>query len=259
MSPRIARRAGLALCLLASCHCALAKKGKGGGRAAGFDAHHKVMQLLTPQARACEASPNGTVVGTPNTAYALPAYCPTKLPKKRQCTCLSFGTNRSFGSAMATIGCKTVSFDLAGGPARQIGPNHAFVPADLSTHDGLAVESNITIPVLSLQSIIDSLEWTKVDLLRFTVSSIRQWKLLKNLVNTGAVQGLLQLSLNVHFADMTMWSEYQDILTMLSNAGFKPFYIAKQPDAIYLQVQEGTFSLFSKYEVSLGNVKRKNP
>ena len=46
---------------------------------------------------------------------------------------------------------------------------------------------------------------------------------------------------------------------MVSNSGFKPFYIVKQPGAEYLQVQEGSFSLFSKYEVSLGNVKRKTP
>ena len=56
-------------------------------------------------------------------------------------------------------------------------PNfYDFVPADLSTHDGLAVEDNVTIPVLSLASITESLEMTRLDLLRFTVSSLRQWK-----------------------------------------------------------------------------------
>ena len=43
----------------------------------------------------------------------------------------------------------------------------------------------------------------------------------------------------------------------MSNSGFKPFYVVKQPGAEYLQVQEGSFSLYNKYEVTLGNVKRK--
>ena len=152
--------------LLAACACAAGKgKGRGGSRFGGgsgatFDSHHKVMQLLTPQARACDAS-NGTLIGVANAGYASPAYCPTKLPKKRQCVCLSFGTNRSFGSSMAALGCKTLSFDPFGGSPRTLGPNHAFVPADLSAKDGLAVEANVTIPVLSLSSIIDSNDLTR--------------------------------------------------------------------------------------------------
>ena len=53
------------------------------------------------------------------------------------------------------------------------------------------------------------------------------------------------------------FSRSQSVLTSVSNSGFKPFYVVKQPGAEYLQVQEGSFSLYDKYEVTLGNVKRK--
>eukprot|EP00308_Calcidiscus_leptoporus_P020807 CAMPEP_0119357818 /NCGR_PEP_ID=MMETSP1334-20130426/6141_1 /TAXON_ID=127549 /ORGANISM="Calcidiscus leptoporus, Strain RCC1130" /LENGTH=52 /DNA_ID=CAMNT_0007372155 /DNA_START=75 /DNA_END=233 /DNA_ORIENTATION=- len=49
-----------------------------------------------------------------------------------------------------------------------------------------------------------------------------------------------------------MWEEYKTILTGLKSAGFSPFYVAKQPDAEYLKVQEGGQSLHSRYEVAYG-------
>jgi len=248
--------------LLAVCACTCEAKGRGGkrsggGGAGGFDAHRKVMQLLTPQSRGCDSS-NGTTVGDTTPTRTAPAFCATKLPKRRQCVCLSFTKGLDFGTALAAVGCKTFSFDPFG-TARTVGPNHVFVPADMGSSDGLAKEGNDTIAVLTLRSILDSQDVERVDLLRMTVNSARQWKVLKVLVNNGGLDGVLQLSLNMTFSDVTMWSEYQNILTTVSNAGFKPFYVVKSPGAEYLQMQEGTFSLYSKYDVALGNVKRKTP
>jgi len=217
-----------------------------------------VMQLLTPQARGCDAS-NGTTVGDTTATRTAPAFCATKLPKRRQCVCMSFTKGLDFGTALAAVGCKTFSFDPLVGTAKTLGPNHVFVPADISTYDGLAKEGNDTIAVLTLRSIMASQDIDRVDVLRMTVQSARQWHALKYLVNQGSLDGVLQLSLNMTLADVTMWSEYQSILSTVSNSGFKPFYIVKQPGAEYLQVQEGSFSLYSKYEVTMGNVKRKTP
>mmetsp|Transcript_33500 Transcript_33500/g.81475 ORF Transcript_33500/g.81475 Transcript_33500/m.81475 type:complete len:256 (+) Transcript_33500:29-796(+) len=250
----------VALLLLSSHSICLAKRGAkaSGSTPGGFDAHHKVMQLLTPQARGCEAS-NGTTIGVSTPLFTAPAYCGTRLPKRRQCVCLSFSNGLAFGSALAAVGCKVFSFDPSAGVARSLSPSHTAVPADIGTFDGIAKEGNTTFVALTLKSIMDSQEIERVDLLRMTVHSVRQWRTLKSLVNLGWLDGVLQLSLNMTFSDITMWSEYQNILTMVSNHGFKPYYVVKQPGAEYLQVQEGAFSLYSKYEVGMGNVKRKSP
>ena len=53
-----------------------------------------------------------------------------------------------------------------------------------------------------------------------------------------------------------MWEEYKDILVGLKSAGFLPFYVARQPNAEYLKVQEGSLSLYNRYEVGYGNLYR---
>ena len=88
------------------------------------------------------------------------------------------------------------------------------------------------------------------------VSSNKEWKGLKNLINTGVIQDIGQISLNVHLSDITMWEEYKEILTGLKSAGFLPFYVARQPNAEYLKVQEGSLSLYNRYEVGYGNLYR---
>ena len=62
---------------------------------------------------------------------------------------------------------------------------------------------------------------------------------LKNLVNTGTIQDIRQLSLNLNMGDPSMWEEHKYVLTGI-RGGFLPFYVAKQPDAEYLRVQEGS-------------------
>ena len=90
-------------------------------------------------------------------------------------------------------------------------------------------------------------------MLRLKVSTSMEWKGLKNLINTGTIQDIRQLSLNLQMADMTMWEEYKYVINGLRTAGFFPFYVSKQPDADYLKVQEGSQSLYNRYEVSYGN------
>lgn len=189
--------------------------GGGGADANGYDAHHKVMQLLTPQPRGCDAS-NGTTVGLSTAARAAPAYCGTKLPKRHQCVCLSFTEGLEFGSALAEAGCKVFSFDPFGGRARTVSSNLAFIPADISTFDGLVKAGNDTVAALTLNSIISSQQLDRVDILRMTIASARQWKTLKYLVNSGSLDGVLQLSLNMSFCDITMWSEYQVCCCIIS-------------------------------------------
>ena len=91
-------------------------------------------------------------------------------------------------------------------------------------------------------------------MLRLHARSNAEWKTLKNLINVGAIQEVRQLSLNIQMEEEDMWEEYRYILTSLRGAGFVPYYVAKQPTAKYLQVQEGTQSLYSRYEVSYGNI-----
>lgn len=43
------------------------------------------------------------------------------------------------------------------------------------------------------------------------------------------------------------------IMTGLKSAGFSPFFVERVPTAHYLQMQEGNLSLYSGYEISLGN------
>ena len=138
--------------------------------------------------------------------------------------------------------------------------NHDFVPIGLATYDGLAdsddpAKINTTIPVLTMKTIMDSYEHSKIDLLRLKVSSNKEWKGLKNLVNTGTIQDIRQLSLNLNMGDPSMWEEYKYVLTGIRAAGFLPFYVAKQPDAEYLRVQEGSQALYSKYEVAYSNTQ----
>jgi len=106
---------------------------------------------------------------------------------------------------------------------------------------------------MSLRSLMSSFETPKLDVLRMKVSSPLEWKGLKNLINVGIIQEIRQLSLNLHLRDADMWDEYKTILTSLKGAGFFPYYVSKQPDAQYLDIQEGTTSLHSRYEVSYGN------
>ena len=77
---------------------------------------------------------------------------------------------------------------------------------------------------------------------------------LKNLVNTGALADIRQLSLHMRMEDSTMWEEYKTILTGVRSAGFHPHYVQKQSGATYLKVQEGKTQLFTAYEVAYGNV-----
>lgn len=234
----------------------------------GFDAiackkcMSAVMRLLTPSKNGC-AGGNATIIASTSPKRVPTAYCDTFMPKKRQCTAYSFGIEGiwDWDKAMVTAGCKVSSFDpLCCGGARTVGPGHNFIPVALATYDGIAKaapdgSNNQTIPVLSLRSIQQSDDDARVDLLRLKVSSPREWKGLKNLINTAAIQSVRQLSLNIHFADEDMWSEYRLILSSLKSAGFHPFYVSKQQDAEYLQVQEGAQSLYSRYEVAYGNVR----
>ena len=50
--------------------------------------------------------------------------------------------------------------------------------------------------------------------------------------------------------------EYKLILNGIKSAGFLPFYVSRQPNAEYLKVQEGSITLFNRYEVAYGNLYR---
>ena len=146
------------------------------------------------------------------------------------------------------------------GAAHRVKENHDFIPVALATYDGLADSTdpkkpNVTIPVLSMRTIMTSYEHPKIDVLRLKASSNLEWKGLKNLVNTGTIQDIRQLSLNLNMGDPSMWEEYKYVLTGIRAAGFLPFYVAKQPDAEYLRVQEGSQALYSKYEVAWSNTQ----
>ena len=64
---------------------------------------------------------------------------------------------------------------------------------------------NTTFPVLSLRTIMTSYEHPRIDVLRLKVGSNHEWKVLKNLVNTGVLQEIRQLSLHLRMDDPTMW------------------------------------------------------
>ena len=163
--------------------------------------------------------------------------------------------------AMQKRGCRVLSFDpMCCGAAHRVKENHDFIPVALATYDGLADSTdpkkpNVTIPVLSMRTIMTSYEHPKIDVLRLKASSNLEWKGLKNLVNTGTIQDIRQLSLNLNMGDPSMWEEYKYVLTGIRAAGFLPFYVAKQPDAEYLRVQEGSQALYSKYEVAYSNTQ----
>ena len=162
---------------------------------------------------------------------------------------------------MQKRGCRVLSFDpMCCGAAHRVKENHDFIPVALATYDGLADSTdlkkpNVTIPVLSMRTIMTSYEHPKIDVLRLKASSNLEWKGLKNLVNTGTIQDIRQLSLNLNMGDPSMWEEYKYVLTGIRAAGFLPFYVAKQPDAEYLRVQEGSQALYSKYEVAYSNTQ----
>ena len=222
-----------------------------------------VMRLLVPANRGCPAG-NGTVIPSSSPLRAPTAFCDTELPKRRKCVAYSFGVGGvwDFDKAMVSRGCRVISFDpTCCGAAHRVQENHDFVPIGLATYDGLAdsddpAKINTTIPVLTMKTIMDSYEHSKIDLLRLKVSSNKEWKGLKNLVNTGVIQEIGQLSLNVHLSDDSMWEEYKLILNGIKSAGFLPFYVSRQPNAEYLKVQEGSITLFNRYEVAYGNLYR---
>jgi len=220
----------------------------------------QVMRLLVPGTRGCPAG-NGTLIPSSTPQRVPTAYCTTLLPKKRQCVAFSFGIDGvwDFDNILSKqSSCRVLSFDpFCCGAAHRVSADHDFIPVGLATYDGLSQSDvshgNVSYPVMMLKTIMDSWEQPKVDLLRLKVSSMLEWKGLKNLINLGTIQDIRQLSLNIHFADDTMWEEYKIILSGLKSAGFVPFYVAKQPNAEYLKVQEGTQSLHSRYEVAYGN------
>ena len=219
------------------------------------------MRLMVPAQRGCPAS-NATVVASSSTHRVPTAYCQELLPKKRACVAYSFGLDGTwdFDKAMVAQGCRVLSFDpLCCGGAHRMGPSHDFIPVGLHTYDGLADSDdpsrpNTTFPVLSLRTIMTSYEHPKVDVLRLKVATLHEWKVLKNLVNTGTIQEIRQLSLNVRMDDPSMWEEYRMILNGVRAAGFHPYYVQKQVGAEFLKVQEGSTSLYSAYEASYGNV-----
>lgn len=221
----------------------------------------QVMRILVPANRGCPGA-NGTTVASSVSTRASTSFCEPLLPKKRQCIAYSFGVDNvwDFDREMVANGCRVISFDpFCCGAAHRKSENHDFVPIGLSTFDGVMESDNpskpnITFPVLQLRTIMDSYSHPKVDILRMSVSTMKEWKVLKNLVNTGVLQDIKQLSLKVDMGDSSMWDEYRYVLNGVKTAGHIPYYVMKQPGAYFLKVQEGNSALFSGYEVSYGNV-----
>ena len=159
--------------------------------------------------------------------------------------------------------CTVMSFDpFCCGSAREIGPKHRLIPLGLATYDGLMVageeQKNSSYPVMTLKTIMASNKHSKVDLLRLYLDAALDWKALKNLINSGSLRQVRQLSLSLELRDDDMWDEYRIILTSLRAAGFVPFYIVKQPTARFLALQTGRLSLYSSYEASFGNTKLRS-
>lgn len=221
-----------------------------------------VMRLLIPhESRGCPGMPNGTVITSTDLRRVPTAYCPTLLPKKRACIAYSFGADGSsdFDNQMVAATCRVLSFDpLCCGAAHRVGPSHDFIPIGLHWFDGLTdsddpTHPNTTFPVLTLNTIKTSYEHPKVDVLRLKVATKHEWKVLKNLVNTGALTDIFQVSLNLRMEDHDMWEEYRTVLNGVRAAGFFPFYVKPQAGSTYLKVQEGKHMLYSAYEVAYGN------
>ncbi|KAL3918995.1 MAG: hypothetical protein SGPRY_005794 [Prymnesium sp.] len=215
----------------------LSGKPSGTNGVGGFDEANckwcmaQVMRQLTPTARGC-AEVNGTVIPSSSSARAPTAFCESLLPKKRSPVVYSFGVDNiwDFDQTMAIRGSYN-GVALSDDPHR---PNASY-------------------PVLTLKTIMDGYGHSKVDVLRMRVFTNMEWKSLKNLINSGAIQTVRQLSLNLYMGVPTMWHEYRLILSGLKKAGFFPFYVSKQPDADYLKIQEGAQALYSRYEVSFGS------
>ena len=184
-----------------------------------------VMRLLTPAARGC-ADGNGTVVPSSTPLRVPTAFCDTLLPKKRQPIVYSFGVDNvwDFDKTMAIRGCEVVSFDpFCCGGSRKISEAQDFVPVGLAAYDGMAFSDdphrpNVSYPVLTLKTIMEGYGHPKVDVLRMKVSTNKEWKGLKNLINTGALEDVRQISMNMHMRDPEMWSEYKLILGGIKKA-----------------------------------------
>ena len=231
---------------------------------AGFDSMYKLLHILTPVERACKASAGTKITSSAPTLRADLAFCETAMPKARQCIAYSFSVGRGgwdLDKAMVAAGCRVRSFDPACcGGSHTVGPAHEFVPLMLAPSDGLELgrpaTGNITAPGFTLKSLMAGFGDGKLDVLRLSVSSRFEWTALRGLIDTpGVLRVVPQLLLSLHFSEPTRYEEYVDVMQELKSLGFAPFYVAKQPGAEYLQIQEGTRQLYSSYEVGYGNVR----
>ena len=81
-----------------------------------------------------------------------------------------------------------ISFDpTCCGAAHRVQENHDFVPIGLATYDGLTdsddpAKPNMTIPVLTMKTIMESYEHNKIDVLRLDQPSIDRDALLAKLL-----------------------------------------------------------------------------
>ena len=264
--------------------------------AGGYDSAYRLLHLLTPVARGCPASSGTLIPSTAPSSHVDVGFCETLLPKVRQCVAYSFGIGGvwDFDKAMAARNCRVRSFDpICCGGSHIIGPAHEFVPLSLSIYDGLVAPSaatgNATASGLTLKSLVTGFG-DRLDLLRMSVrlpnalepacvprlrkprgpsrseaavdgcaqvSSKYEWKVLRALMDSPALlKSVPQLLLNLHLSDPTSFDLYADVLGDLKASGFVPFYVARQPTAEYLQIQEGTKQLWSRWEVSMGNTRR---
>lgn len=83
-----------------------------------------------------------------------------------------------------------------------------------------------------------------------------EWKALRGLTETpGVLKAVPQLLLSLHFSEPSRYDDYFEVLQGLKSLGFMPFYVARHPNAEYLQIQVGESRLWSSYEVGLGNVR----
>ena len=124
-----------------------------------------VMHLLTASDKGCKSG-NATSVKSSSDKRAGTVYCETLIPKKRQCIGYSFRSDGAwdYESALVARGCRMLSFDpFCCGAAHKIKPNHDFVPVGLAPYDGVTDSGapdhpNVTYPVLSMKTIMESYE-----------------------------------------------------------------------------------------------------
>ena len=124
-----------------------------------------VMHLLTASDKGCKSG-NATSVKSSSDKRAGTVYCETLIPKKRQCVGYSFRSDGAweYESALVARGCRMLSFDpFCCGAAHKIKPGHDFVPVGLAPYDGVTDSGapdhpNVTYPVLSMKTIMDSYE-----------------------------------------------------------------------------------------------------